>query len=957
MKITRLLTNRMENPLGFDLGIPSLSFEVSETDAARRKSARIVVAKDESFSSPVYDSGDRADLDRLDFELPFRPEPETRYFWKAGVTADNGESAESAPAWFETPREGRWKGTWIAARTDRDVQVSVFRTFRAAKPVRSARLTGVGLGAYELYLNGEKQGAEYLMPGLNDYSSWIQYQTYALELRPGENCVSFLLGNGWYKGLYGLNLKENNFGDRLACIADLVIRYEDGTEEIIGTDESWKARRNGIVTTGIYNGEALDLCMDTSEIFGTETMPLGLSRLRPRLSPRITAHERLEPALLHTPAGETVFDMGQNMVGWISCRDRQPKGTRVLFQFGEILQDGNFYNANLRSAKAEFSYRSDGEGREVRPYFTFFGFRYVKVSGFRNPIAPEDITGVVIHSEMETIGTLETSDPLVNRLIENIRWGQKGNFLDVPTDCPQRDERMGWTGDAQMFSGTACYQTDPYEFYTKFGYDLFCEQSRLDGSVPFVVPTVGYRGDGATAWGEAATIIPWNVYLHSGKKGILRRQYPSMKAWVDTIKRRDDADGAKRLWQCGFHFGDWLALDGPVKGGVYGATDPHFIASAYYFYSAQIVGKAAAVLGYEEDARSYSALAEEIRSAFRKEYFTPSGRLSVNTMTACVLSLFFGLVPENALERTRKNLLDQMRTHQYHLVTGFVGTPYLCRALSENGMNGIAYHLLLEKGYPGWLYEVLMGATTVWERWNSVLPDGHISGTEMNSLNHYAYGSIAEWMYRDMAGIRPTEEGPGFRKAVIAPQPDYRIPRVSCTLRSAAGLYRVEWQLEGRKFTLRVTVPFDSQARVVLPDTQAGGVRVSVRRGAAPAAFTQQGCGAAAEFTAGEYEITCELRSGFRRVFTINTPVEELIENDAAREILEQDFFSRMTGTIDAEKERKSIGGDIGFALAAYRALPFAKETPALADLMNSPFVAVPQEVQRAIDAKLRAVE
>ena len=402
--------------------------------------------------------------------------------------------------------------------------------------------------------------------------------------------------------------------------------------------------------------------------------------------------------------------------------------------------------------------------RDVRQHFTFYGFRFVKVEGWPGEVDPEDFTGLVIHSDMDARGDIVTSDPLVNQLVRNARWGMKGNFLDVPTDCPQRDERYGWTGDAQIFSGTASFFMDTYAFYTKYGRDIYLEQKKLNGSVPDVVPVANYPGDASTAWGDAATIIPWNVYLHSGDRGILRRQYPSMKGWVDYMKRQDDADGGKRLWLTGTHYADWLALDGSYPGGVYGGTDPNYIASAYYCHSTRIVAKAARVLGYAEDAAIYDRLAQEIRAAFERAYFTPSGRLAIDTMTGCVVALYMDLAPDYAVAQVRGMLLNRLQKNFYHLNTGFTGTPCLCRVLSENGMNDIAYHLLMEKGYPGWLYEVLMGATTIWERWNSVMPDGKVSGTEMNSMNHYSYGSIVEWMFRDMLGINPVEDAPGFKR-------------------------------------------------------------------------------------------------------------------------------------------------------------------------------------------------
>ncbi len=949
MKVCDLLVNRLRNPLGFDLETPSFSYVVKETEAKKQVSARIFVSEEETFSHLVYDSGECAEIDPLDFEVPVSWKPCTRYFWKVWVRADNGDEAISEAAWFETPKDAHWTGKWISPKADPDMHYSIYRDFVVSKPVKKARLYGVGLGVYELYLNGEKQGNEFLLPGLHAYDSWIQYQTYDLALQQGENHIEFLLGNGWYKGLYGLALEENNYGDRLACIGEIAIWYEDGGFEVIGTDTCWKARRNPIVSSSIYDGECYDATMDMDEPWDTEEIDLGDSRLRPRLSPPITAQELLKPTVIHTPAEEIVLDMHQNMVGWISFRNNQPRGNKVRFQFGEILQNGNFYRDNLRSAKAEFTYISDGVPTEVRPHFTFYGFRYVKISGWIGEINPDDFTGVVISSQLTETGFLETSDPLVNQLIHNAKWGQKGNFLDVPTDCPQRDERMGWTGDAQIFSGTACYNADAYAFFTKYCHDLFCEQQKFHGSVPHVVPATHYTHHASAAWGDAATVIPWTLYLHYGKKGILRRQYASMKAWVDYIKQQDDSSGATRLWKNGNHFGDWVALDGPVKGGVFGGTDPHFIASVYYYYSTDLVRKAAEVLGYSADAQKYRTLAEEIKHAIEENYITPAGNLTVNTMTGHVLALFFGLAPKSAEPTLCQGLLDLLKKSKYHLTTGFVGTPYLCRVLSNFGMNDIAYHLLMEKGYPGWLYEVLLGATTIWERWDSVLPDGSISGIEMNSLNHYAYGSILEWMYRDMVGISPSEESPGFRKVVISPKPNYRISWINCTLHTASGCYHIEWEVKPEQITLRLQIPFHTQAKVILPDANSHAVHCSKA-----VQLVQTGSNTEMELDAGSYEFQYRPTTPYRKKYSIYSTLQEVLENEEATKILAEQLSEE--GILPpSELSQESLDNQDQIAAQKIRnSLPFAQEIPILIDLLNSPFVEIPQDKQKLIDQKLR---
>ena len=974
MNIEYLKINHLVNPLGYDLANPTISYVVTEAAGKRQTSARVLLSLQEDFSEILYDSGERGDIVSTGFELPVAMKPMTRYYWKVWVKDETGDCAWSEAQWFETAKTvtwqggvcrpgetdsclsaqgsagqesadcgqdgqaGTWQAKWITPKLEKQVQAAVWQEIQIPKRAVRARAYVTGLGLYEFYVNGEKQGEECLLPGFCDYDSWMQYQTWELQLKTGKNKVELVLGDGWYKGIYGMRVKSENYGSRLAALAEIHVWYEDGTKEVFGTDESWKSRKSRVVESGIYSGEVYDASLDVSETFGTELIDLGYDRLSPRLSPAITIHERLKPVeVIHTPAGETVLDLGQNMVGWLAFRCKAPAGTKLHFQFGEILQDGNFYNENLRTAKAEFTYISDGKEREVRQHFTFYGFRFVKVEGWEGEPDPEDFRGLVIHSDMEELGEIITSDPLVNRLVLNAKWGMKGNFVDVPTDCPQRDERYGWTGDAQIFSGTASFFMDTCAFYTKYGRDLYGEQMKLDGSVPDVVPVANYPGDASTAWADAATIIPWNVYLHYGDKNILRRQYGSMKAWVDYMKREDDSDGAKRLWQTGTHYADWLALDGNYPGGVYGATDPDMIASAYYYYSTNIVAKTAKILGKDGDAKSYETLAQEIYDAFVKEYFTPSGKLAVDTTTAYVVALYMGLTPDFAYEKVCRGLLNRLKKNFYHLDTGFVGTPYLCRMLSENGMNDLAYHLLQEKGYPGWLYEVLMGATTIWERWNSVEPNGKISGTEMNSLNHYSYGSIVEWMFRNMAGINPCEDHPGFKKFRIAPMPNYRIGKSEVRLRAASGRIESSWEIDGKMLKIRFTVPFDTEAEIVLPDAEAEVIRQQAGSAACGKAgedaIRQDGKNVVFLAGAGSYAFCYEPTTPYRKTYSLDSTWEELNENPKTRAILEQEYY--------------------------FERIPFEKELCTLEELTWAPFTGrgVTKEKREKLDRMLRGVE
>jgi alpha-L-rhamnosidase len=869
MGIIRMKCNRITNPLGFYLGQPRLSWVTEAPGASHQAAAQIQVAGDEDFKEILFDSGKSSEIDSLGFRLPLELKPRTRYYWRVTVWTDKGEEIKSPAAWFETSRmDEAWNAQWITPDwADKDIHPLLRKSFALDGEVASARAYVSAFGIYEFEINGKKVGDEYLTPYFNAYDKWIQYQTFDITemLQPGENAMGAMLGYGWYKGRFGLPDNQGNiYGDTMAFLCELIITYKDGRTVTIGTDNSWKCTPGPVQFSNIYDGEIYDANkktdgwsepgLDDSHWSTTRTINMGFARLEARRSLPVHIMDELKPVkVIKTPKGETVLDMGQNMVGWVRININAPKGARIILMHGEELQDGNFSRENLRTAKAEYHYISDGRPAVMRPYFTFYGFRYVKVEGWPTEVKPEDFTGCVLHSDMERTGTIETSNPLVNRLFLNALWGQKGNFLDVPTDCPQRDERMGWTGDANVFSGTACFNMDTNAFYHKYLYDLALEQEADDGAVAHVVPKTCLDGVGSSVWGDAATVIPWNVYLHYGDKAILEQQLYSMKAWVDYIRRQDDGS---RLWNTGFHFGDWLALDGPGDFDPHGGTPTDLIATAFYAYSSELVAKAARALGKDDLADEYQVLADEVRRGFQNEFLTPNGRLAVDTQTAYVLALFIDLVPERFRKRIADTLEKKLKENNYHLKTGFVGTPYLCRVLSENGYNETAYRLLLNEDYPSWLYAVKMGATTIWERWNSILPDGKFGELGMNSLNHYAYGSIVEWMYRNMCGINPIEDCPGFRRFKLAPQPNERLKWVKAALDSAAGRIESSWRYEEDGLHYEFTIPFDCVAEVRLTDAVVNKVTIN-GNSLADSEFDalQEIDGVAFTLTAGHYNI------------------------------------------------------------------------------------------------------
>lgn len=874
MRVYDAKVNHMTNPMGFFMDGVSFSWKVDEARGKAQKVARVRVAADEKMQEILFDSGMDEQADSLAYPVELALEPRTRYFWQVTVLSDAGEEADSEVQWFETSKMSEeWTGKWLTCDNTEKRHPIFSKEIAPAKEVAKARLYVTGLGLYEAYIDGKKVGDEYLTPYSNNYNRWVQYQTYDItDQIAGGGKLSILLGNGWYKGRFGFSAFEDKgyYGNEWKVIADVVLTYTDGTEEVIGTDESWTVTRSRIMFSNLYDGEQIDATAPELPAEEPTVCDAPKGRLEARRSLPVVAHEHIKPVeLIHTPAGEQVFDMGQNFAGIFTFRVKEPAGTKIHIQTGEVLQKGNFYNENLRSAKSEYIYISDGNETVIRPHFTYYGYRYVKVEGVSD-LKIEDFTGLALYSDIEMGGDVETGHDLVNQLVSNVRWGMKGNFIDVPTDCPQRDERMGWTGDTQVFSPTATFLADTYAFYSKYLHDMYTEQMDLDGMVPDVVPSAGVRST-ACVWGDSSCIIPWNMYQFYGDKKILEDQYDSMRNWVDYISR---VDGDNHGWRSVFHYGDWLALDNPSgkTDEVMGGTDEGYIANVYYAASAGIVAKAARVLGYEADAKTYQALCDEQFEEVKKEYFSQTGRCCIKTQTALILALKYHLSENEELTKKTLRLLFQISGDK--LKTGFTGMPLMCPVLSENGMNDLAYTLLLNEDYPGWLHEVKLGATTVWERWNSLDENGDISSTGMNSLNHYAYGSILEWVFRYVTGFRVSEEHPGSRHLLIAPTLNWKLKRAKGSYHSAAGTYETSWELaDPSHVTVKVTVPFGCTAEIVLPlvsqETlvdQSNPLFADVRDGKC---FVG----------AGTYEVSYETTRPAKKMYSTYTPIQELVNN------------------------------------------------------------------------------
>jgi alpha-L-rhamnosidase len=885
--LTRLRTEYRENPLGIDAKQPRFSWElVSDARGVVQSAYEIRLATSEAAldKRPLWATGrvsSNASIHRAYAGPPL--ESRRRYCWQVRVWDGTGQASPWSPvAWFEMGllRPADWSAQWIAPQSAGDASKPqpspMLRTsFKLAGPVAGARAYVSSLGLYEMEINGRPVGDQVFTPGWTSYDTRVQYQTYDVTdlLAAGENAAGISLADGWYRGPLGWGDNYNIYGRQLAAIAQIEVTYRNGKKETIATGPSWKASTGPILMSGVYDGETYDARLEKTgwsragfaEVGwgGVVVVDKSKDALVAPAGPPVRRTLEVKPVkILRTPGGDTVFDMGQNMVGRVRLRVQGPAGTTVKLRHAEVLDaKGNFYTENLRKAAQAVTYTLRGGGVETyEPHFTFQGFRYVAVSGLPADPSLDQITGVVIHSDMPATGRFETSDPLLNRLQENIVWGQRGNFLDVPTDCPQRDERLGWTGDAQVFSRTAAFNADVAGFFTKWLGDVRADQ-KAGGSVPHVIPDVLTRGKtdggGATGWADAAVIVPWTMYQVYGDARFLEDSFDSMKKWVGYMRQRA---GDKLLWQGDEHFGDWLAYATTRSDYPGATTDKDLLATAHFAYSAGLVARAATILGRDADAREMSALRDRVKAAFVKEYVTPNGRLASNTQTAYVLALAFDLLPPELRAQAADRLAADVKSFGNHLTTGFLGTPYLCRTLSDTGHLDAAYALLLQKTYPSWLYPVTRGATTIWERWDGIRPDGSMQDAGMNSFNHYAYGAIGAWMYSVVAGIDLDPAEPGYKHVLIQPRPGGGLTKASASFRSVHGEVASAWSIDGGTFVLNVTVPANTHATIRLPHAKPGEVKEggqAVAQAAGVRSVRADGDSVVIETGSGRYAFTC----------------------------------------------------------------------------------------------------
>ncbi len=831
-------------PLGIGERTPRLSWTSTQVPTGwEQDAARIEIDRD-----GVTRIHERAGAEQILVAWPDEP-LRSRDIVRVRVSVRGRDGLWSEPGPWSTAEIGLldptdWRAAPVGAMwnenplTDTRRPSLVRRSFAIRDGLVRARLYATAHGLYEAEINGQRVGDDVLSPGWTVYRERLRYYTYDVTalLVPGQNAVGAWLGDGWYRGRLGWRGGFRNLsGDDLSFLGQLELVYADGSTDVIATDTTWRASRSPILTSGLYDGETHDA---REEQVGWSTPGFddsGWDRVQVRrrdpatlvapTAPPVRVVEDVAPVeVLTSPSGRRILDFGQNLVGVVRLSATGAAGDTVTFRTAEVLQDGELYTRPLRDALSTdryvFAGRPDAE--QWQPRFTFHGFRYVEVDGWPGDLDADVDAGAlmarVLHTDLERTGWFTSSDPLLDQLHRNIVWGMRGNFVDVPTDCPQRDERLGWTGDIQVFAPTASFLFDCSGMLTGWLRDLAAEQLP-DGTVPWFVPVIPADSmwtpqRAGAAWGDAATIVPWTLYERFGDTGVVRDQYASARAWVDLVA---DLAGPTRLWESDYQLGDWLDPAAPPQDPADGRTDRHLVSTAYFARSSRLVAQMAGLLGYTRDAAAYTTLADEVTAAFRTAYVLADGRMTSDAQTAYALALRFDLLPDDLRDPAAERLAALVREEGNRIGTGFVGTPLVTDALSANGRLDTAYDLVLERGCPSWLYQVDMGATTVWERWDSMLPDGSVNPGSMTSFNHYALGAVADWMHRVVAGLAP--EDAGYRRIRFAPRPGGELTSASARHLTPFGVAAISWSLDREELTVEVEVPVGATAVLDLPGT------------------------------------------------------------------------------------------------------------------------------------------
>lgn len=950
------------NPIGIDDPNPRLSWKIkSDNRNTNQVAYQIQVSKGAEFSDVIWNT-DWVESDQSIQVVYDGPELKSRnrYYWRVRIEDNHDhQSSWSDLAFWEMGllNPDDWEADWIEPSFEQDSTTSppspMFRNeFELESNVESARVYVTSHGVYEMEINGEKVGNQVLAPGWTSYHNRLQYQTYDITelLNSGENAVGVTLGDGWYRGYLAWGDARNHYGKTLGLLAQIEVTFEDGSTEIFTTNKDWKVSTGPIQKSDIYDGETYDARLekegwsqagyDDRNWSSVKAANHGKGNLVAPEGPPVRKIQTLKPLkIFQTPEGDTVVDFGQNLVGWVHITAEGKRGTEIILQHAEVLtKEGNFYTANLREADQTNRYILKGEGEETfEPHFTFQGFRYVKVEGYPRELSKDDLTAIVIHSDMEPTGHFESSNALINQLQHNIVWGQKGNFVDIPTDCPQRDERLGWTGDIEVFAPTACFNMDASGFLTKWLRDVDADQND-DGSVPFVVPNVlGEQAAGASGWADASVIVPWTIYQAYGDEQILDTQYESMKGWVDYMKDRAAMDSTTYLWDNNFTFGDWLSFNSTASDYPGAYTDKALISTAFFAHSTDLLSRSAEILGKAKDAEEYAALFENIKEAFQHEYMTRSGRVMSDTQTAYLLALQFDLLTDEMEPQAADYLVSRIDT-QGHLTTGFLGTPHLNPILTKYGHTGEAYELLLRKEYPSWLYPVTMGATTIWERWDGIKPDGTFQDVGMNSFNHYAYGAIGNWLYRSVAGI--DQKTARYKEISVYPKFGGGLTHARAMLISMYGKVESVWDYQDGDLTLTVEIPANTNAVVTLPYSNLNEVTESGRPldEAEILSHSQNGENVEVELGSGRYQFSYSSNVIDSLLatseFSINSELNSLMTNEQTRAILQEHIPELLNS------DTVGLAGD----------MPLVQVTQFAPDLLDP-------ETLQAINADLKEIE
>ena len=854
VSVTHLRCEYFENPSGIDALQPRLSWILeSPTRGQKQKVYRILVSS--SLQNLNKDVGDLWDSGRVESDQSTQIvytgqilQSRMVCHWKVCVwDKDSMQTVYSQPAFWSMGllSDADWKGSWIGMKRDVDVPQEdrvpgppppwFRKTFTADKSVRKAVIYATALGLYELYINGERVGEDVFAPEWTDYDKRIQYRAFDVTkmLREGANVLGAVVGDGWYSGYVGWQSQRGHYSLQNGLLVNVFIEYTDGTTSVVATDGTWRCTEGPILSADLLMGESYDARLempgwsavgfDDSKWQSVTVLDQPSAKLVSQPSEPVRITETIRPVGMTEPETKTyVFDLGQNIAGWARLRVSGDAGTKVTLRFAERLNpDGTIYTTNLRKAKATDTYILKGEGEEVfEPRFTFHGFQYVEVTGYPGVPDLDVVTGIVVHSNITPAGSFACSDSMVNQLFSNLRWGQRGNYISIPTDCPQRDERLGWMGDAQVFIRTGSFNFDVAAFFTKWMQDVEDAQSE-EGAFPDFAPRVkdetmtGFEA--APAWGDAGVIVPWTVYRVYGDVRILQKHWNAMVRWMDFIQEANpDFIRKNRLNN---NYGDWLSIKAD--------TPKDLLATAYWAYDAKLMSRMAGVLGFEEEKEKYESLYDHIKSAFQKAYVLPDGHIKGETQTAYVLALAFDFFPSDAKEKAAEHLVKNIEARDWHLSTGFVGCGQINPVLTEIGYSDVAYRLLLNDTFPSWGYSIKQGATTIWERWDGWTEENGFQDPGMNSFNHYAFGAVGEWLYRFVAGIDLDDVEPGYKTFRIQPTPGGGLDFVKAEYESIQGKIVSGWSVEDNQMVMDVTVPSNTTAEVFIPTKDVSAITES----------------------------------------------------------------------------------------------------------------------------------